>query len=92
MIKKDIRDLVAKIGHAGKERDEAYHHLAAVKRQHNDMIEINADLEAKFVGQKKKSKTFEEQLKRLESKMVQNDLQLADQVNLFFLALAFLGV
>ena len=83
MIKKDIRDLVAKIGHAGKERDEAYHHLAAVKRQHNDLIEINADLEAKFVGQKKKSKTFEEQLKRLESKMVQNDLQLADQVNLF---------
>ena len=82
MIKKDIRDLVAKIGQAGKERDEAYHHLAAVKRQHNDLIETNADLEAKFVGQKKKSKTFEDQLKRLESKVVQNDSQLADQVNL----------
>ena len=88
LIKKDIRDLVAKIGQAGRERDEATHHLVNLKRQHCELIETNTDLEDKLLGQKKKSKSFEEQLKRLESKVVHNDLQLAEQVKQIFFQIA----
>ena len=81
MIKKDIRDLVTKIGQIGKDRDEAHHHVVALKRQNDDLAETNADLDDKYLGQKRKSKQFEEQLKRLESKVAQNDMHLADQVS-----------
>ena len=79
-IKKDIRDLVTKIGQISKDRDEAHHHVVALKRQNDDLVSTNADLDEKFIGQKRKSKQFEEQLKRLESKVAQTDMHLADQV------------
>ena len=72
--------MVGKIGQISKDRDEAHHHVVALKRQNEDLVETNNELDEKFLSQKKKSKQFEEQLKRLETKVTQNDIHLATQV------------
>ena len=82
-MKGDIRDLVSRISQAVKDRDESLHQVASFKRQNEQLLENTVALEEKLSSQKKKSRSFEDQLKKLELKVAHSDANLADQV-LFF--------
>ena len=80
-IKSDIRDLVNRISQAVKDRDESLHQVATFKRQNEQLLENTTTLEEKLSSQKKKSRSFEDQLKKLELKVAHSDSNLADQVH-----------
>jgi chromosome segregation ATPase len=79
-IKSDIRDLMGRMSDAVKERDEALHHLTVLKRSNEALAESAGSLEDQVSLQKKKARSFEEQLKKLELKVAHSDANLADQV------------
>ena len=64
-----------------KERDEALHKVVTFKRQNDELLENTVHLEDQVSNQKKRSRGLEEQLKKFEMKISQNDSQLASQVN-----------
>ena len=76
----DIRDLVGKISQAAKDRDESLHQVASLKRQNDQLLENTVGLEEKLSTQKKKSRSFEDQLRKVELKVAHSDANLADQV------------
>ena len=71
---------MGRISQAVKDRDESLHQVAALKRQNDQLLENTVTLEEKLSTQKKKSRSFEEQLKKLELKVAHSDSNLADQV------------
>ena len=71
---------MGRISQAVKDRDESLHQVAALKRQNDQLLENTVSLEEKLSTQKKKSRSFEEQLKKLELKVAHSDSNLADQV------------
>ena len=79
-IKGDIRDLVGRISQAAKDRDESLHQVASLKRQNDQLLENTVGLEEKLSTQKKKSRSFEDQLRKVELKVAHSDANLADQV------------
>ena len=76
----DIRDLVGRISQAAKDRDESLHQVASLKRQNDQLLENTVGLEEKLSTQKKKSRSFEDQLRKVELKVAHSDASLADQV------------
>ena len=76
----DIRDLVGRISQAAKDRDESLHQVASLKRQNDQLLENTVGLEEKLSTQKKKSRSFEDQLRKVELKVAHSDANLADQV------------
>merc|ERR1712051_318308 len=75
----DIRDLVGRISQAVKDRDESLHQVASLKRQNDQLLENTVGLEEKLSTQKKKSRSFEDQLRKVELKVAHSDACLADQ-------------
>ena len=69
-----------RISQAVKDRDESLHQVATFKRQNEQLLENTTTLEEKLSSQKKKSRSFEDQLKKLELKVAHSDSNLADQV------------
>ena len=76
----DIRDLVGRISQTAKDRDESLHQVASLKRQNDQLLENTVGLEEKLSTQKKKSRSFEDQLRKVELKVAHSDANLADQV------------
>ena len=60
------------------------HQVASLKRQNDQLLENTVALEENLSAQKKKSRSFEEQLKKLELKVAHSDSNLADQVCTYF--------
>lgn len=82
-VKRDIRDLVGRIGMAIKERDEALHKSTLFKKQYDELFQNSLTTEDQLSAHKKKSRGFEEQLHKLELQLAQSDANSAHQVRLF---------
>ena len=82
-IKSDVRELVGRISLAVKERDEALHQVAFLKKKNDEILVSSMDLEDQNSNQKKKSRGFEDQLRKLELKVAHSDANLAETVRMF---------
>lgn len=81
-VRGNVKELVAKLVFAERERDDALMDLANLKRQKEELMLANVNLEQSLQRQKDKMVGTEEQLRNLEQKISISDINIANQVGL----------